>query len=36
MASNEGGGRQIEDQAAIHLFVEVEVEVVERFLFAQF
>jgi hypothetical protein len=25
-------GSQIEDQASIHLFIEVEVEVVERFL----
>ena len=29
MASNEGAGGQVEDQTAIHLLVEVEVEVVE-------
>jgi hypothetical protein len=32
MAGNEGAGSQIEDKAAIHLLVEVEVEVVERLL----
>jgi hypothetical protein len=32
VASDECGGRQIEDQASIHLFIEVEVEVVERSL----
>ena len=32
MAGNEGAGSQIEDQAAIHLLVEVEVEVVESLL----
>jgi hypothetical protein len=29
MASDEGAGGQVEDQTAIHLLVEVEVEVVE-------
>jgi hypothetical protein len=29
MASNEGAGGQVEDQTAIHLLVEVEVEVVD-------
>ena len=29
MASDEGSGGQVEDQTAIHLLVEVEVEVVE-------
>src|SRR5262249_40597668 len=32
MASDERCGRQIEDQAAIHLLVEVEIEVIERHL----
>src|SRR6266496_56705 len=32
MAGDEGASSEIEDQAAIHLFVEVEVEVVERLL----
>ena len=32
MASDEGAGSEIEDQAAIHFLVEVEVEVVERLL----
>src|SRR5437660_706384 len=32
MASDEGAAGEIEDQAAVHLLVEVEVEVVERFL----
>src|SRR5208283_99294 len=32
MAGNEGAGSQIKDQAAIHLLVEVEVEVVEGLL----
>ena len=30
MFGDEGAGRQIEDQTAIHLLVEVKVEVVER------
>ena len=32
MASDEGGGGKIEDQAAIHLLVEGEVEVIEGLL----
>src|SRR2546430_3221248 len=32
MASDEGAGGQVEDQTAIHLLVEVEVEVVESAL----
>jgi hypothetical protein len=32
VAGNEGAGSQIEDQAAIHFLVEVEVEVVEGLL----
>ena len=32
MASDEGAGGQVEDQTAIHLLVEVEVEVIEVLL----
>jgi hypothetical protein len=32
VASDEGTGSQVEDQTAIHLSVEVEVEVIESFL----